>query len=295
MDPERLSQCGHLLPVLRGDSRRPAVLITLLALALASCHGSESSAEIRAIVLATTTSVEDSGLLEAIAPQFHSAHTAYRLRVVAVGSGEALALGRRGDADVLLTHSPAAEAQFVAEGHGTENATVMHNHFVIVGPDSDPAGVRRAATLRDALRNIANAAAMFLTRGDSSGTHLKELELWRLSVPTPPRAGRETWYIESGLGMGDLLRVASERGAYTLTDRATFMTNATGSGLEIVYDDRSEPLYNPYTITVVTKGTNPDGARAFRSWLLGPAGQAAIAEFGATASGRPPFVPAVPR
>lgn len=277
------------------NSRGLAVLTTLLTLSLASCLGGDSSDEVRAIVVATTTSVEDSGLLEAIAPQFHAAHTGYRLRVVAVGSGEALALGRRGDADVLLTHSPAAEMQFVAEGHGMESATVMHNHFMIVGPDSDPAGVRRAATLRDALRSIANEGAMFLTRGDSSGTHLKELELWRLSLPTPPRAGREAWYIESGLGMGDLLRVASERGAYTLTDRATFLANATGFGLDILYDDGSEPLYNPYTITIVAKGTNPDGARAFRAWLLGAAGQAAIAGFGAAPSVRPLFVPAAPR
>lgn len=265
-------------------------LLTATAL-LAACGGAPGI-DTTPVVLATTTSVEDSGLLDVILPAFAAEHPEYTVQPVAVGSGEAIEMGRRKDADILLTHAPWQEAMFVATGAGTESITIMHNHFVIVGPPSDPARVRDAANVGDALRRIADAEAMFLTRGDSSGTHLKERGLWTEAM-VEPEPGMNAWYVESGVGMGDLLRVAAERAAYTLSDRATFLSNARTDGLVILFDDESDALYNPYTATLVAGAAHPEGARALYDWLRGP-GQAVIARVGVEQYGRPLFVPALP-
>ena len=265
---------------------------SLLLALLVACGGAPER-ETTPVVLATTTSVEDSGLLDAILPAFEAAHPELTVQPVAVGSGEAIAMGRRRDADILLTHAPWQEAMFVATGAGTESITVMYNHFVIVGPPSDPADVRGAAGVGDALRRIAEAEAEFLTRGDSSGTHLKERGLWAEAM-VDPVPGMNPWYVESGVGMGDLLRVAAERGAYTVSDRATFLTNTASGALAILFDDEGEALYNPYTATLVAGATHADGARALYDWLRGP-GQAVIADVGVQQYGRPLFVPATAR
>ena len=244
------------------------------------------------IVVATTTSVEDSGLMDALVPAFEAAHPGTSVRTVAVGSGEAFALGRSKDADILITHSGWDEAQFVMQGYGAQSATIMYNHFVIVGPEADPAGVRQASGAPDALKLIANAGATFLTRGDSSGTHAKELALWE-EAQFAPHATAHPWYVESGVGMGDLLRVAGERGAYTLTDRATFLTVGTGSGLVVLLDDEDAVLYNPYAATVVSGNRHPQAAGAFYDWLRSVDGQNTIGAFGREQYQRSLFVPAV--
>lgn len=241
------------------------------------------------IVVATTTSVGDTGLMDALVAAFDSSGSDIAVRALVVGSGEALALGRRGDADLLITHAPAQEAEFVRSGFGTSPAVIMHNHFVIAGPAGDPAGVRTAADAVDAFRRIAEAGAPFLTRGDSSGTHRSELRLWR-EADLRPDAGTSSWYVESGVGMGDLLRVAAERQAYTLSDRATYLMLGAPAGLEILFDDESELLYNPYTAMLVAGARGETAARRFHAWLSGP-GRDVIARFGVDAHGRALFVP----
>jgi tungstate transport system substrate-binding protein len=236
------------------------------------------------VVLASTTSTEDSGLFDMLLPAFEAAVPAYRVSLVAVGSGQALRLGERGDADVLLVHSPAAEAAFMQAGHGEKRRAVMYNDFVIVGPAGDPAGVAGHDPVV-ALRRIAAASAPFLSRGDESGTHQKELALWE-------RAGVETrspaWYTDVGQGMGETLAIAAERRAYALTDRATFLFLTQRGGLEVLVQGDSV-LHNPYSVIVVQRAHNPDGARAFAEWITSRPGQRLIARYGVERFGRALF------
>lgn len=230
--------------------------------------------------------------MEWLAGPFAEAHPELRLRVVALGSGEALAMGRRGDADVLLTHAPEAEARFVGDGHGERSTPVMYNRFVIVGPPDDPAKLRAAISINEALRRVATRGVTFLTRGDSSGTHVKELSLWRAAAIAPPDPGTSDWYVEAGLGMGDLLRLAAERRAYTLADEATFLTNVTGDDIVVLYSGDDAELRNPYSVTVVAGARELEGARAFHDWLAGPDGQRAVEAFAAADRfATPPFTP----
>ncbi len=229
--------------------------------------------------------------MDVLVPAFERTEPAFRLQVIAVGSGEAFALGRRGDADLLITHAPDDEAEFVRRGFGEESTTIMSSHFVIVGPAADPARVRAAMSVEDALRRVAGAAAPFLTRGDSSGTHRQEMALWRQAGLSPWRDGA-AWYRESGVGMAELLRVAGERAAYTLSDRGTFLVVGETTGLTILYDDASESLYNPYAATIVKDARQKEGARAFYEWLRGP-GQAVIGTYGQERFGRPLFEPSI--
>jgi tungstate transport system substrate-binding protein len=267
--------------------RARSVLTIALTLISVSCRADGDTS----IVVATTTSVEDTGLMEALIPVFTEAHPDLSVRTVAVGSGEAFELGRRKDADLLITHSGWDEAQFVMAGHGAQSSTIMYNHFAIVGPESDPAGVRMASDAADALKRIANANATFLTRGDSSGTHQKELGLWQ-EAQFAPHADAHPWYVESGVGMGDLLRVAGERRAYTLTDRATFLETGTATGLVVLFDDESDLLYNPYAATLVAGARHAEAAETFYQWLRSAQGQNAIRAFGREQYQRPLFVPA---
>jgi tungstate transport system substrate-binding protein len=249
-----------------------------------ACAG-EPAAE---LVLASTTSTEDSGLFDVLLPAFAGAHPEHRLKLVAVGTGQAMALGRRGDADVLLVHAPAAESAFVAAGHGTERRPVMHNEFVLVGPAADPAGTAGTADAAAAFARVAARGAPFVSRGDDSGTHRKELELWRAAGVAPPSGG---WYLEVGQGMADALTVADERRAYTLTDRATFLSMRSLLDLTVhVEGDRR--LFNPYGVIPVAGARNAAGARAFAEWITGAEAQALIASFGVRRWGMPLFVPA---
>ena len=229
--------------------------------------------------------------MDALVPAFEAANPGMRVRTLAVGSGEAFALGRSKDVDLLITHAGWEEAQFVMQGYGAQSSTIMYNHFVIVGPESDPASVRQASDVLDALKRIANAGATFFTRGDSSGTHLKEKALWE-EAQFAPHADAHPWYVESGVGMGDLLRVAGERAAYTLTDRATFLTVGAGTGLVVLFDDEGDLLYNPYTATLVAGAKHPQAAGVFYEWLRSVEGQNGIGAFGREQYQRPLFVPA---
>jgi tungstate transport system substrate-binding protein len=264
-----------------------AAFVALVLLVLAACGSPAAgpSAE-RSLVLATTTSTQDSGLLDDLLPAFTAA-TGWAVKPVAVGSGQAIEMGRRGEADVLLVHSPAAEEDYVAEGTAGRRLLVMHNDFVLLGPEADPAGVRGAA-VGEAMRRIAAAGAVFVSRGDDSGTHAREKSLWEKAGVTPGAP----WYQETGQGMGATLRVAAEKAGYTLSDRSTHLTQPGGLALLVEGDPG---LFNVYHVIEVTKRAGervqPEAAAAFADWITGPDAQRRIGEFGREEYGQPLFVP----
>ncbi|MDP6605569.1 MAG: substrate-binding domain-containing protein [Dehalococcoidia bacterium] len=263
-----------------------ALLVAVFAFAIA-CSGGE-----RTIILATTTSTENSGLLDALMPAFER-DSGYNVKVVAVGSGAAISMGERGDVDVLLVHSPGAEEAFVRGGHGVDRASVMYNDFVIVGPANDPAGVREAEDAAAALARIAMAGSRFVSRGDDSGTHVKEQELWAAAGLTVQQGA--AWYVETGQGMGSTLTVAAETGGYTLTDRGTWLVVSDRAILPVLVEG-DPALFNRYHVIVIDPdrhpGTNVEGARRLRDFLIGTDAQALIGEFGVETLGRALFVPA---
>jgi tungstate transport system substrate-binding protein len=241
------------------------------------------------IILATTTSTQDSGLLDVLVPAFQAA-TGYNVKTVAVGSGQAMEMGAKGDADVLLVHSPAAEKEFMAAGNGVDRELVMHNTFLIVGPKDDPAGIAGMTSAADALKKIVDSGATFVSRGDGSGTEKKELGYWdKLGVKPSGDA-----YLQTGQGMAATLRIASEKGAYTLADSATW--GAISDQLDLEVDVQGDPsLLNIYHVIDVNPAkwpkVNADGAKAFAAYILGPEGQGIIGSFGLDASGHPLFLP----
>lgn len=232
------------------------------------------------IVLASTTSTEQSGLFAHLLPVF-TADTGITVRVVAQGTGQALDTARRGDADLVLVHDRAAEERFVAEGWGLERRDVMYNDFVLVGPRRDPAGVAGGRDVVAALARIAQARQTFASRGDRSGTHAAELRLWSLAG-IDPVAGRGGWYRETGSGMGPTLNVAAGMDAYVLADRGTWLSFRNRGGLAILLAGDAR-LFNAYGVIVVNPARHPhvkaDAARRFADWLVSPAGQQAIAAF----------------
>lgn len=264
-----------------GASRLTIATILLTAALLAGCGERPSS-----LVLAATTSTYDTGLLEHLVSRFESGRPDARVRTIVVGSGEALELGRTGDADVLLVHAPAAEDRFLSEGHATERTPIMYNGFVIVGPPEDPAGIAGLADPRLALARIRARSAAFVSRGDSSGTHERELGLWREAEIEP---GGE-WYVEAGEGQATTLQVADERRAYTLTDRATFAVFERLVDLAPLVEGHAS-LVNLYSVIVPARSRHPDEAAAFADWLTSAAGRAVIAEFPKDESGIPLFSP----
>ena len=242
------------------------------------------------IVVASTTSTQNSGFFDYIVPRFRG-ETGIAVRVVAVGTGQALRLARNGDADVLLVHHRSSEERFVAAGFGVRRFNVMANEFVIVGPASDPAAVRGSTDAARALRRIAGAKTPFLSRGDDSGTHKRELELWRAAEIDARRASG-TWYREAGAGMGATLNSAAAMAAYTLTDGATWLAFGNKAGLAVLFE--GDPgLANPYGVILVNPKRHPHVkaalGQAFIDWLVGPKGQAAIAAF--RIGGQRAFVP----
>ncbi len=242
------------------------------------------------LILLSTTTTRDTGILDVLVADFQ-ARTGYQVKPIVAGSGEVLELGRRGEGDVLLTHSPAAEEAFVAEGHGTRRELVMHNDFVIVGPPDDPAQIR-GLRLNDALPRIAAAAAGFVSRGDNSGTHVKELALWQAAGIDP--AGQD-WYRETGSGQGLTLNVASETGAYALADRGTYLALRQNLALDVLVERRDAVLLNIYHVTTVNPAKsatiNAAGAAAFADYITGPEAQAIMLTFGVEEMGEPLFVP----
>jgi tungstate transport system substrate-binding protein len=239
-----------------------------------------AAAQERFITLASTTSTEQSGLFRHILPIF-TAETGITVRVVALGTGQALDVGRRGDADVVFVHDRAAEERFVAEGFGGPRQHVMFNDFVIVGPAADPARVAGLRDTNEALRRIAQARAPFISRGDRSGTHAAELRLWQVAG-VDPVAGRGQWYREVGQGMGPALNTAAAQGAYVLTDRGTWLSFRNRQDLRVLVEGDAR-LFNQYGVMLVNPQRHPhvkaaDGQR-FVDWILSPAGQRAVAGF----------------
>jgi len=242
-----------------------------------------------AIVVASTTSLHDTGLLDTLIAEYRREHPDVRISTLAVGSGEALELGRRGDADVLLVHSPDAEQKFVDEGRAAVRYRIMRNDFVIVGDSVDPAGVRAASSAADALRRIHEAGATFASRGDESGTHVKEQALWKAADLDPATFPKDR-YISAGQGMTETLRVADERRAYTLTDVSTFTTLADAIKLEVLY--RGDPaLVNIYSVIAVRGSRAEDAAVGFAEFLRSTDAERIVSRFGRERYGRPLFEP----
>lgn len=264
------------------------LVVLLLACWVLPVHAAPAPVRLR---LATTTSTQDSGLLARLHPAFEAA-SGIAVDVIAVGSGKALALARNGDVDVVLAHDPAAEEAFVAGGDGIDRRPVMTNDFVIVGPDADPADVRHARGAVDAFARIARAAAPFVSRGDQSGTHVKELALFELAGVTPAGA----WYMAAGQGMGPVLQIADDKPGYTLADRGTWLARRKRLSLMLLYAGDAA-LLNPYHVIRVNPARHPhvqaDAARAYADFLTGPVAQGLIAAF--RIDGEALFVPnAVP-
>lgn len=251
----------------------------------------EEPVEDTEIILSTTTSTRDSGLLDYLLPIF-TEKTGVDVKVVAVGTGQALQMGKDGEADILLVHAKASELEFLEEGHGTERQDVMYNDFVLVGPSEDPANLKNdhPDNILEGLKTLSEEQASFVSRGDDSGTHKKELGIWETAGVEP----FGEWYIEAGAGMGDVLKIADEKQAYTLTDRATYLSMKDDLDLDIIIEG-DDNLFNQYGIIPVDPSKNDninnEGAMEFMNWLIGEEAQNLIKDFGVEEYGQPLFVP----
>lgn len=291
----------HALPKRRRLRRAAGALGALLAWSMAAC-GPPPEEAAPPVTLAATTTLEDSGLLEALLAGYRAAHPRSPVRALTGGTGEVLALGRRGDVDVVITHDPVAESLFVAQGHGDARRPLARSELILAGPPADPAGVAGAPDAAAAFARIEAARAPFVSRADDSGTHRKERLVWRRAlaggtgtrgegepragVDRPPASAR--WYAEAGLGMGDALRVAGQRGAYILADRPTFLRLRSEHGLAELL--RGDPLLeNPYGVIVVAGSPRAQAARALAAWLTGDGGRGVIRGFGTDSAGAPLF------
>ena len=241
----------------------------------------------KTVILATTTSVQDTGLLDVLIAAFQK-KSGYLVKAIAVGSGQAMQLGKTGEADLLWVHSPDDEKQFVAEGYGTDRTTFMYNDFVVLGPAADPAKIKSEKKVADAFAKIASSGALFISRGDKSGTHKKELKLWDLAKVKP--AGEK--YIEAGQGMAAVAGMANEKDAYVLSDRATFLALKEKLSLQIV-SEGDEALLNRYSLILVNAAKfpkiNAEGARVFFDYLLSRRAKKIIVKFGVEKFGKPLF------
>jgi tungstate transport system substrate-binding protein len=255
-------------------------LIVSLAAACAALLALPAPAQDRSIVVSSTTSTEQSGLFGHILPVF-TAKTGIQVKVVAVGTGQALDIGRRGDADVVFVHDRAAEDKFVAEGAGVGRRDVMYNDFVLVGPKQDPARISGMKDVAEAFRRIAEAKAPFVSRADRSGTHSAELRFFK-AAGVDPKAGSGTWYKETGSGMGPALNTASSMDAYILADRGTWLSFRNRGNLEILVQG-DKRMFNPYGVMLVNPAKHPNvkvkEGQAFIDWLVSPEGQATIASY----------------
>jgi tungstate transport system substrate-binding protein len=265
------------------------ILIFILSINIifvTSCAGSAK----KELILASTTSTADSGLFDAMLPEFEKI-SGYKVKLIAVGTGEAISMGEKGDADVLMVHSRAAEDQFMEEGYGSLRKDVMHNDFVIVGPAQDPAQIK-GKSAPEALKAIAESQSLFISRADKSGTNNKEISIWEKAGITPTGE----WYMETGQGMGATLTITQDKQAYTITDRGTWLAMADDFTLEILVEGDST-LFNPYGVIAVNPEKFPDvnneGALAFIEYVTGEKGQALIKDFGVDKYGQPLFYPDV--
>jgi len=247
-------------------------------------------AQEKTIILATTTSTQDSGLLDVLIPIFEK-KTGYFVKTIAVGSGQAMAMGQKGEADVLLVHSPEAEKKFVAEGYGINRRIIMHNDYIIVGPAEDAAKIKGTKSSAESFKKVASAKALFLSRGDNSGTHSKEKAIWKASGINPEG---EKWYQQTGLGMGQTLNVTAEKKGYTLADRGTYLALKKNLGLDILVE-RDAILLNVYHVIEVNPAkwpkVNVPGGKAFADFMVSNETQGIIKTFGVEKFGSPLFFP----
>jgi tungstate transport system substrate-binding protein len=291
-----------------------ASLLILLAVALTACAGpatvteapvtqpaateappatAEPTERVREegkLILATTTSTQDSGLLDYLLPEFEN-QTGVKVDVIAVGTGQAIALGEDGNADALLVHARAREDEFMNAGHGTRREDVMYNDFVILGPEADPAGIKDTASAAEAFKKIAETQSPFISRGDESGTHTKELSIWKKAALEP--AG--DWYVSAGQGMGEVLTMANEQQAYTLSDRATYLARTKEGTDLVILVEGDKDLFNPYGVIAVNPDKSPaiqsELANQFIDWIISLPTQEKIAEFGMADFGQSLFIP----
>ncbi len=270
--------------------RKLALIIIPIVMLLAPLAVGPAMADERFITVASTTSTQNSGLFAHILPLFES-KTGIAVRVVAVGTGQAIRLARNGDADVLMVHHKASEEAFVRDGFGVERVDVMYNDFIIVGPESDPAAVGGRPDAASAFRIIAATKASFVSRGDNSGTHKKELALWS-AARVDPAAASGTWYRESGSGMGATLNTSAGMQAYTLADRGTWLSFRNKDGMAVLVEG-DERLFNPYGIVLVNpevhRHVKAEAGQTFIDWITGDEGQKAIGGF--TIGGKRLFTP----
>jgi len=270
---------------------RISTVAALAAWALA-VPAAAADQQTKTVILATTTSTQDSGLLDALVPVFEK-QAGYVVKTIAVGTGQALAMGRRGEADVLLVHAPGEEQKLVDEGFSAGRRLVMHNDFVVVGPTADPARIKGSASSKEAFKKIADAGALFVSRGDNSGTHTKEKAIWKAVGVSPEGQG---WYQQTGLGMGETLNVASEKRGYTLSDRGTLLARGKSRPLDLTILVEGEPnLLNVYHVIEVSTAkwpkVNAAGAKAFADFVTSKQGQELIGKFGVDRFGSPLFFP----
>ena len=264
--------------------------ITLLAFSVSSASAAQSQPKQKNIILATTTSTQDTGLLDVLIPVFEK-ETGYFVKTIAVGSGQAMAMGEKGEADVLLVHSPDAEKKFIAEGYGINRRLVMHNDFIIVGPGADQAKIKDTKLAVEAFKKIAEASTLFVSRGDNSGTYSQEMKLWKAAGVNPEG---EKWYQQTGLGMGQTLNVSAEKKGYTLADRGTYLALKKNLGMDILTEGDAA-LLNIYHVMEVNVAkwpkVNADGAKAFADFMVSAKTQSIIKKFGVDKYGSPLFFP----
>lgn len=262
------------------------VLSLLLVLYLTACNAKSPNSH---LLLVSTTSTQDSGLLDVLLPAFEEA-AGYSVQLISTGSGQALKIAEEGNADVLLLHSPAAEKEFMAQGFGIDRRLVMYNDFVIVGPSEDPAHIKDKSPL-EALEAIYQSQAIFVSRGDESGTNIKELNLWKQAGLDPVE---QPWYLETGQGQGATLSIADAKDGYALTDRGTFLAYQANINLKILVEN-DKSLLNVYHVIIVNPEKWPQvnlkGAQAFSNFITSPQGQKIIREFGVDTYGQPLFFP----
>ena len=266
------------------------ILITAIICALLLPSWTPVQAQEKNIILATTTSTQDSGLLDVLLPIFEK-KTGYFVKTIAVGSGQAMTMGQKGEADVLLVHSPDAEKKFVAGGYGIHRRLVMHNDFIVVGPGEDPAKIKGMNPTTAVFKKIASTGSLFLSRGDNSGTDAKEKAIWKASGIDPEG---QKWYQQTGLGMGQTLNVASEKNGYTLTDRGTYLAMTKNLQLNILAEGDAI-LLNIYHVIQVNPAkwpkVNTAGAKAFADFMVSKETQEFIKTFGVDKFGSPLFFP----
>lgn len=266
------------------------IILALVILLVSGISGTLQAAEQKTVILATTTSTQDSGLLDVLIPMFEK-KTGYFVKTISVGSGQAMAMGAKGEADVLLVHSPAAEQKLVADGFGINRRLVMHNDYIIVGPPDDPAAIKGIKSTREAFKKIAATNRLFLSRGDNSGTHSKEKDVWKSAGINQEK---ERWYQQTGLGMGQTLNVAAEKKGYSLTDRATYLALKKNLGLDILNEGDSI-LLNIYHVIEINPAkwpkTNIPGGKAFADFMVAQDTQGVIKTFGVDKFGAPLFFP----